>query len=191
MQAYQRWVQTTALIAVAISAKSVAAGAQTWPGPTYFHMYSGVSGQCVQPIEYDANPSMNNLPTVQQPCVGYPPFQQIWTTYRTGSSSIPGLGDHIATFQLMNLLTGKCLDLRDGNTADGAYVQQYTCNNSNTQLWAPKFTSQPGYVRLVNVRSGKCLDVAQGSSVPGTLVWSFRCVDFDGETNWAQLWYFY
>jgi len=48
---------------------------------------------------------------------------------------------------------GKCLDITNGSTADGAKAQLYTCNGSGAQKWQP----QTGNL-LVNPQSGKCLD---------------------------------
>ncbi|MCW2503581.1 MAG: hypothetical protein JWO79_1865 [Actinomycetia bacterium] len=40
------------------------------------------------------------------------------------------------TYQLVNYISGKCLDVADWNTRGDAVVQQYTCHGGANQRWA-------------------------------------------------------
>lgn len=73
-----------------------------------------------------------------------------------------------ATYTLVNRNSGKCLDVNGASTADGANVQQWTCNGGQNQRW--RVEDAGGYSRLVNVQSGKVLDVANCGSADGANV---------------------
>jgi hypothetical protein len=62
-------------------------------------------------------------------------------------------------FQIVSQHSGKCLDVQQPNTADGANVGQWACNGEPWQLWQKVVTTAP-YFRLVSRHSSKVLDVA-------------------------------
>lgn len=62
--------------------------------------------------------------------------------------------------------SGKCLDVSDNSTANGAEVKQYDCGSGDNQRW--RFESLgDGYVRIVAKHSNKCLDTQDGSPQAG------------------------
>ncbi|MFF3857332.1 ThuA domain-containing protein [Micromonospora sp. NPDC002575] len=74
-------------------------------------------------------------------------------------------------------LAGKCLDVRNGSSADGAQVQLFTCNGAAGQQWTVGTDS--------TIRSlGKCLDVNGGSSADGAKVQLWSC-NGGGAQRWA------
>ncbi|MFF2658113.1 RICIN domain-containing protein [Kitasatospora sp. NPDC058032] len=83
-------------------------------------------------------------------------------------------------FAITNLYSGKCLEVADWRTDDGAPVRQWTCHGGANQKW---FRAAGGV--LVNVNSGTCLDVPGYSTEPGTQPVVWRC---NGGTNqqWAE-----
>ena len=94
-------------------------------------------------------------------------------------------------YHIVNSLTGQCLDDRDGITANGVVVQQYTCNNtSTTMLWELGAVGPVGngYLRLW-ARSGKCLDLPWGSTAPGSFVWQWQSTS--SSLNYAQVFGFF
>jgi hypothetical protein len=64
-------------------------------------------------------------------------------------------------------VSGKCLDVKDGATADGTIVQLWTCNGSGAQNWS---VQSDGTFR----NGGKCLDALGGSSADGAqlIIWT-------------------
>lgn len=76
-------------------------------------------------------------------------------------------------------ISGKCLDLPEGNTANATPVKTYSCNNSFAQIW----THNPadGTIRI----GGKCLDVPEQATKNGTKVHIWTC---NGGNNqkWTQ-----
>ncbi|KAF4407732.1 MULTISPECIES: RICIN domain-containing protein [Streptomyces] len=70
--------------------------------------------------------------------------------------------------------SGKCLDVANASTADGAFVQQWRCYSTANQNW--NFTSVgDGYYTVSADHSDKCLDVAEASVADGGTVHQWRC----------------
>ncbi|MEU7948711.1 ThuA domain-containing protein [Micromonospora taraxaci] len=74
-------------------------------------------------------------------------------------------------------LAGKCLDVRNGGTADGTQIQIYTCNGSAAQTWTVTPNST---IKAL----GKCLDVNGSGTANGTKIQLWTC-NGSGAQNWA------
>ncbi|MEU7803926.1 ThuA domain-containing protein [Micromonospora arborensis] len=74
-------------------------------------------------------------------------------------------------------LAGKCLDVRNGGTADGTQIQLYTCNGSTAQTWT---VTSGSTIRAL----GKCLDVNGSGTADGTKIQLWTC-NGTGAQNWA------
>ncbi|MEU5942324.1 ThuA domain-containing protein [Micromonospora sp. NPDC047548] len=74
-------------------------------------------------------------------------------------------------------LAGKCLDVRNGATADGTQIQLYSCNGGAAQTWTVTPNST---VKAL----GKCLDVSGGGSADGTKIQLWTC-NGTGAQNWS------
>lgn len=68
--------------------------------------------------------------------------------------------------QVLNFHSGKCLEVAGGSQANGARVQQYSCNGTVAQQWNKRPT-HGGYFQLVVASSGKCLEIANASQANG------------------------
>jgi streptogrisin C len=71
---------------------------------------------------------------------------------------------------------GKCVDVPNGNPADGTQLQLYTCNGTSAQDWT---FAPDGSLRGM----GMCMDVAWGSTADGAKVQVAYC-----SGNPAQQW---
>ena len=76
-------------------------------------------------------------------------------------------------YRITCVLSGKCLDVSGGETANGTNVQQYASNDTGAQRWYVEDAGD-GYVRLRNKGSNKYLDISRGDTSIGTNVqiWS-------------------
>ncbi|MFB9414727.1 family 16 glycoside hydrolase [Dactylosporangium matsuzakiense] len=83
-----------------------------------------------------------------------------------------GTADHTGT---ITGIGGKCIDVSNASTADGAKIQLWTCNGSTAQSW----TRTGDTLRAL----GKCLDVDNGGTANATLVQLYTC---NGSA--AQVW---
>ncbi|MGY0067068.1 family 43 glycosylhydrolase [Streptomyces sp. QTS137] len=114
------------------------------------------------------------------------------TPVRLGASWAGPSGEPSAvstTYTLTNRNSGKCLDVAGSSSADGADVQQYTCNGGANQRWRLEDLGDDTH-RLVNVSTGKVLDTENCSAADGAGLrqWSwlnntcqrFRFVATDG-----------
>src|SRR6218665_434117 len=65
-------------------------------------------------------------------------------------------------------LAGKCVDVPDGNTANGTRIQLWDCNGTNAQNWS---LVADGPLRAF----GKCLDVSNSGTTNGTAIQLWDC----------------
>lgn len=61
------------------------------------------------------------------------------------------------------------VDVRGGNTSNGAVAQTYTANGTAAQLWSVSHDSK-GYLTFISKKSGKALDVCNGLAFSGAKV---------------------
>ena len=66
-------------------------------------------------------------------------------------------------YQVANVNSGKCLDVRDDSTANGAAVQQWGCDNGESQKWRIEPVGN-GLYKLKAMHSGKVMDVSSTST---------------------------
>ncbi|MET9736400.1 RICIN domain-containing protein [Streptomyces sp. NPDC006458] len=97
-------------------------------------------------------------------------------TIDTAAGTIQGTG----TWETLTAVhSGKCADVADRATGDGAALIQWSCQNTvNQQFWLKSVAS--GRVQIISRFSGKCLDVAGASTANGARVVQNRC---DGSTH--------
>jgi hypothetical protein len=70
--------------------------------------------------------------------------------------------------------SNKCLDVYAASTANGAKIQQWTCNGTGAQSF--KFVDRGnGRYSIVNQNSGSCLDVKGGGRSNGTVIHQWAC----------------
>ncbi|MFI8370549.1 RICIN domain-containing protein [Streptomyces sp. NPDC085466] len=104
-------------------------------------------------------------------------FPQI--TVDTAAGTVKGLG----TWESLTAThSGKCADVADRSTADGAALIQWGCANSvNQQFWLK--AAGTNRVQIVSRYSGKCLAPKDGSTADGAAIVQYPC---NGTT--AQQW---
>ncbi|WP_380284256.1 RICIN domain-containing protein [Kitasatospora purpeofusca] len=66
--------------------------------------------------------------------------------------------------------SGKCLEIADWRTDDGAPLRQWNCTGGDNQKW--RFN---GDGTIVNVHSGRCLEVPGWNFQPGVQVGQWTC----------------
>ncbi|WP_328667206.1 RICIN domain-containing protein [Streptomyces sp. NBC_00322] len=76
-------------------------------------------------------------------------------------------------------LAGKCLDIENARTTDGARVITYPCTGKPNQQWIARSDGS-----LYNPVSGKCLDVPGKATADGTELAIYSC----WRENWNQIW---
>lgn len=68
------------------------------------------------------------------------------------------------TYKIVNINSGKMLDVAGGSTANGAALQQYTSNNTVAQQWTVRNYGS-GKIALVSVNANKAVDIPGGNAV--------------------------
>src|SRR6266511_506730 len=78
----------------------------------------------------------------------------------------------ITSSQLVNPISGKCLDVTGNSNANGTQVEIWTCKTSgaDNQKWTLTSDST-----IVGVQSGKCLDIFGNGTANGTVVQLWTC----------------
>jgi Ricin-type beta-trefoil lectin domain/Ricin-type beta-trefoil lectin domain-like len=127
-----------------------------------FRLLSKPSSKCID----ITNGSRDNLASLQQwDCMEVNSHQnQVFTL-------VPRGGGY---YQIKNRLSGRCLDVYNASTSDGAGVVQYTCGTQANQSWQ-LINAGAGYFELKAQHSNKCLDVPGGSSTAGVLLQQWTC----------------
>ncbi|MEV0319176.1 RICIN domain-containing protein [Streptomyces sp. NPDC050658] len=100
-----------------------------------------------------------------------PWYPEIAVDADAGTVQGAGGGPH---YTLAARHSGKCLDVADDSSGDGASVVQYGCDGGLNQQWRLEDAGD-GYVRVLAQHSGKCLDVADESGGDGASVNQYRC----------------
>ncbi|MEV4639890.1 RICIN domain-containing protein [Actinoplanes sp. NPDC049548] len=98
-----------------------------------------------------------------------------------GALGIAGITDAFAatTGSLVSAANGKCLDVADNSTADGAVVHMWTCYDSvASQKWT---LADNGSVQS----QGKCLDVVNGATTDGAVAHLWTCYDSVASQKWT------
>ncbi|GAB3238815.1 RICIN domain-containing protein [Glycomyces halotolerans] len=75
--------------------------------------------------------------------------------------------------------SGKCMDVVNGSSEDGAEIIQYDCHGGANQQWQLQPTGG-GYYQIVAWNSGKCIDVDGNSTSNGARIIQWPC---NGGTN--------
>jgi hypothetical protein len=81
----------------------------------------------------------------------------------------------------INRKSGKCVDLYNGDLANGTPIIQWTCHNGANQKWEmievvndPNNPNDDSYL-MKNRKSGKCLEVYNGSTQRGAIMTQWDC----------------
>ncbi|MEV7771707.1 RICIN domain-containing protein [Kitasatospora sp. NPDC086791] len=82
---------------------------------------------------------------------------------------------------VVNLNSGKCLEIADWRTDDGAPARQWDCTGGANQRWDFKLAN--GIMMLVNHNSGKCLEIADWRTDDGAPARQWDCTG-----GWNQGW---
>lgn len=126
---------------------------------------SEVTATATVPVTPSASPSKSPSPT-----------RSSKPTHSTGPSPTPSPITHApdgSYARIVNVSTGRCLDVRDGDLTEGTDVITAPCTSSDTQLWRVDATR--GVVQS-SADSDLCLD-SRGSVDKGVGIWECDSVD--------------
>ncbi|MGL1934208.1 MAG: RICIN domain-containing protein [Fibrobacterales bacterium] len=73
-------------------------------------------------------------------------------------------------YEMVNVNSGKCIDVLRGGTANATNVQQYDCNGTNGQQWSLEYSIN-GSIAFKNVNADKYLDIANGGALSNIQIW--------------------
>jgi hypothetical protein len=105
-------------------------------------------------------------------------------------ASRPALASDSSYSQITNH-DGKCLDMTNGSTSDGAQPQLWICNANQQQFWA--FVGIPGFPTsqflIQNYNSRKCLSIKGNDPYAGgeVIQWDCNYSGSDAFEVWTQI----
>ncbi len=99
--------------------------------------------------------------------------RNLHTTVRVSNSN-SSVSQFGGTYEIVNINSGKCLDIRGYDFNNHAPLIQYSCNGQANQTFTLTRASTGSYSIVAN-HSGKCLDVALGSTGDGTQIIQYDC----------------
>lgn len=91
-------------------------------------------------------------------------FTNLWKWFSNGSISC---NSFTGTVHIINLHSGKYLDVQSRSTSDHASIVQYSSDGQTDQEWSLK-DAGGGYCKIVNRNSGKLLNIPGPTTVRGT-----------------------
>ena len=148
------------------------------------------SGKCLEPSHEDF--FGNGDLVVQRACDRG--INQIWKVTPIGTKNFGGswIPIHIPAYRISNVVSGLCLDDRDGVTSDGATVQQWACNTtSTTMMWGDNYFLNHDGTTLINLRASNkrnptlmALEVASGSTADNVPLQLFPQEDSQPAQEW-------
>ncbi|MFG3165639.1 RICIN domain-containing protein [Streptomyces sp. NPDC048200] len=132
------------------------------------------SGFCLE--VNDGNPE-NGARAQQWSCAGGTSAWMRWRWEKIGPVDPNVWGGGGTVYRIRNASTNKCLEVADSRLDNGAPVQQWTCENVNTQKWI--LDHDPWTFRtavLANLNSLKCLEIPDASvGSNGALAHQWTC----------------
>ncbi|MFD5697077.1 RICIN domain-containing protein [Streptomyces lasiicapitis] len=76
----------------------------------------------------------------------------------------------------VNYNSGRCLEIADSSSANGARAQQWSCNGQDAARWRMSWVnSERVYFKLVNKATGKCLEIENSSKANGARAQQWAC----------------
>lgn len=84
-------------------------------------------------------------------------------------------GGYSEVYQIVNVNSGRCLDLRDWNLSDGAVVQQFGCHGGKNQMFTLHRVGSSDNYSVRAVYGGRCLDITAGSKADGAKLQLWDC----------------
>ncbi|MFD9030598.1 RICIN domain-containing protein [Streptomyces sp. NPDC059567] len=85
---------------------------------------------------------------------------------------------------ILNLHSGKCLEVKGWSTANGAQIGQWDCHAGANQQWTMHYAGEY-LMTLVNVNSGKCLEIGGWRTDNGAPATQWDC-----HNGLNQLWWY-
>lgn len=142
------------------------------PGAPYVDPLTTPGGYCKDvctPADYP------NSADGYKACYGFNHIVTVWRNF-----------DPNTVYKLCNRLSGKCVQVQNASTTNGAKLIQSTASSGPEQGWKI-IQRAPKQYKFVNANSGQCVDVAGGSTADKTALQQWTCA---GASALNQLWSF-
>jgi chitinase len=143
-------------------------GASDATAVTSFAMQNGVGLLSYWALQRDEVGTTNDLDRFSRVNTRNYQFYNIMAAAKTATQPVNG-SFPAGTYTMQVVYSGKCIDVNAASTADGANVQQYTCNGTGAQSFQV-VDEGSGWYKILNTNSGKAIDVTSASTADGANV---------------------
>src|SRR5262249_3892330 len=99
-------------------------------------------------------------------------FYKIMAAAKSGSQPVNG-AFAAGTYRIASAYDGKCVDVNAASSANGAQIQQFTCNGTGAQSFIVSDQGE-GWYKLLNANSGKAIDITSASTANGANVQQYQ-----------------
>ncbi|MGW0515807.1 RICIN domain-containing protein [Crossiella sp. NPDC003009] len=140
------------------------------------------SGKCLEIADYGTH---NGARAQQWRCEGV--HSQHWVWHYLSNSTQGSI--EWRHYWLKNRHSGKCLEIADSSTANGARAQQWDCDGrAGGQIWTIAYTSGSTFpLRRGSLENGfvstRCLEIADSSKANGARAQQWQCANIN-TMNW-------
>ena len=131
--------------------------------------YSGSDQTGTAGASFTVQFSVVNSNVSVPPVIQAPPPPTPTPTPAPNPNAMPTL-----SLALKSVNSGKCLDILNNSTADGASLIQYSCNGQVNQAFNFVPTG-PNRYQIKSKSSGKCLEIQGASTVRGAFIKQYTC----------------
>ncbi|WP_255951214.1 pectinesterase family protein [Streptomyces odontomachi] len=104
------------------------------------------------------------------------------TARPAAAAAAPSAG---GTYQLAVTASGKCIDVPEASSDNGALLQQWGCTDGASWQQFKVTSVGSGVYELANVSSGKCIDVPSGVATEGLQVQQWGCGTDKTNQQWT------
>lgn len=108
-----------------------------------------------------------------------------WATFDSSwNDKVSSIKVERAIYKIVNRNSGLCLDVKDGSTAAGANVQQWTDNGTKAQQWKVVFNKEDSTYYVISVLNSKPIVVDSYSKSNGG-----NCIIYNNDYGTNKRWY--
>jgi hypothetical protein len=92
-----------------------------------------------------------------------------------------------AVIEVKQKYSSKCMDVRDGNTNVGAYIQQYGCNGTPAQQWTLNLVPNTSDTYYFQNADGLCMEDRSSYTGNGAPVDQAQCNPYAAQFQWKLI----
>ena len=135
---------------------------------TQFAQQNGIGLLSYWALQRDQTGTANDLDRFSRVNTSDYQFYKTLAAAKTSTQPVNGAFP-AGTYKIVSAYDTKCVDVNAASTANGAQIQQFTCNATAAQSFIVSDQGD-GWYKILNANSGKAVDIASASTANGANV---------------------